>query len=79
MVRDMSKTAAQIRAQWTKLNSARRAARQAATDFAFNNKPLSPAQTEEWRALVAKADAAQDACDRFYVANAASVGGDLRC
>jgi len=68
-----------VSARFSKLNKATRAARRAATDFAFNNRPLSPAQVAEHRALVAVADAAQDACDAFYAANAKSVGGELKC
>ena len=73
------KTTASTSARFSKLNKAVRAARQGATDFAFNNRPLSPAQVAEHRALVAVADAAQDARDAFYAANAKSVGGALNC
>ena len=66
-------------AKHTKLNNARRAARQAAADYAFNNRPLSPEQVTEHRALVALADAAQDACDVFYAANCKAAGGALNC
>jgi hypothetical protein len=66
-------------AMHTRLHNARRAARQAAADFAFNNRPLSPAQVEEHRVLVAKADAAQDACDAFYAVNCKAAGGSLNC
>lgn len=72
-------TPAAIRARFSKLSKAVREARQTATDYAFNNRPLSPAQTDEHRRLVARADAAQDAVDVFYNANRAAVGGDLRC
>ena len=66
-------------AKWTKLNKTTRAARQAAADYAFNNKPLSPEQVTEHRALVAIADAAQDACNAFYAANCKAAGGSLNC
>ena len=66
-------------AKHTKLHNARRAARQAAADYAFNNRPLSPEQVTEHRALVALADAAQDACDVFYAANCKAAGGALSC
>jgi hypothetical protein len=75
---DMAKPSV-VSAQWTKLNNRRRTARRAAADFAFDNRPLSPAQVEEHRAMVAAADATQDACDAFYAANAASAGGALNC
>ena len=51
----------------------------AAADYAFNNRPLSPEQVTEHRALVALADAAQDACDAFYAANCKVAGGALNC
>lgn len=75
----MTTTARAVSAKHTKLNNARRAARQAAADYAANNKPLSPEQVTEHRALVARADAAQDACDAFYAANCKAVGGLLGC
>lgn len=70
---------AALSAKFTKLSKAVRTARQAATDFAFNNRPLSPAQTEEWRALQAKADAAQDAVDAFYAQHGRLGTNSLKC
>jgi hypothetical protein len=73
------KTTTNTAAKWTKLNKTVRAARQAAADYAFNNKPLSPEMVSEHRALVATADAAQAACDAFYAANCKAAGGSLNC
>ena len=73
------KTTASTSARFSKLNKAVRAARQGATDFAFNNRPLSPAQVAEHQELVAVADAAQDTCDTFYAGNSQAVGGALKC
>jgi hypothetical protein len=72
-------TARSASAMWTKFNNARRAARQAATDYAFNARPLSPEQTAEHRRLVAVADAASDSCDAFYAVNSKAAGGLLNC
>jgi hypothetical protein len=66
-------------AKFTKLNNARRAARQDAADFAFNNRPLSQEQVAEHRRMVAVADAAQDACDEFVAKYGKAAGGPLAC
>jgi hypothetical protein len=75
----MKTNPAAVSAKFTKLNKAVCAARQAATDFALNNRPLSPAQTEEWRTLQAKADAAQDAVDAFYAKHGRLGTDSLKC
>lgn len=70
---------AAIRAKHTRLCAAARTTHQAAVDFAFNNKPLTPAQEEEHARLVKVADDAAKARDDFYKANCKAAGGCLRC
>lgn len=67
-----------LRARFTKLCKATRAARRTATDFRHSG-PLSPEQVTQLRSLDAAADAAQDAEDAFYKQHCARAGGPLKC